>query len=312
MAYTLVTYAEHRRLLSGLQVDNRIWPLTAAARSAGISGLPQTNMEIIENWQSCRGKLSRLARAIAGQRINPRNSRPVSRTSLKAPLLYPRKVICAGANYYDHFEEMLGGRKIKKSDLGRPYFFLKPPTTTIVGPGNTVKMPYDDRTFDWEIELAAVIGKRCREVPIRDAFEVVAAYTVAIDLTARDLQMSTKSPLGFDWWGGKSQDTHCPIGPGLVPADQVSSPQNLDLRLSVNGDLKQDSNTAGMIFSMAELISHASRYGTLEPGDLILTGTPAGVGFANRTFLKPGDRIVASIEQIGTLDVSVQRKKGKK
>jgi 2-keto-4-pentenoate hydratase/2-oxohepta-3-ene-1,7-dioic acid hydratase in catechol pathway len=221
-----------------------------------------------------------------------------------APLLYPGKVLCAGANYYDHIAEM--GVPDTRKEAQRLFFFFKPPRNAVVGPGDTVRMPLGTEAFDWEVELAAVIGRTARNVGVESALGHVAAYTVAIDFSARDLNRAPETFYKLDWVAGKAHDTCCPMGPRLVPAAALRDPQDLGLRLSVNGETKQDARTSGMIFSIAEQIATLSRIMTLDPGDVVLTGTPAGVGAPKRSFLKVGDRVEAEIEGIGTLAVTIQ------
>jgi hypothetical protein len=181
---------------------------------------------------------------------------------------------------------------------------MKPPRNAVVGPGATVHMPIGTHAFDWEIELAAVIGRTARNVSVEDALSHVAAYTVAIDFSARDHNRAPETFYKLDWVAGKANDTCCPLGPRLVPASAVADPQNLALKLWVNGQLKQDGHSSQMIFSLAEQIATASRIMTLDPGDLLLTGTPAGVGVPKQTFLKVGDQVDAEIEGIGRLSVT--------
>jgi 2-keto-4-pentenoate hydratase/2-oxohepta-3-ene-1,7-dioic acid hydratase in catechol pathway len=229
----------------------------------------------------------------------------VGSADLLAPVGHPGKVLCAGANYYDHMAEM-GFADVKK-ETQRLFFFFKPPRHAIVGPGETVEMPRHTRMLDWEIELAAIIGAPARYVTVDQALDHVAGYTVAIDLSARDFNRAPDQFYKFDWVAGKAIDTGCPIGPWVVPADAISDPQDLGLRLWVNGELKQDSRTDRMIYSVAEQVARASEIMTLDPGDVLLTGTPAGVGVPRGTFLQVGDRIDAEIEGVGRLSVGIGR-----
>ena len=219
-------------------------------------------------------------------------------------MLYPGKVLCAGANYYDHMAEM-GFPGVKK-ETQKLFFFFKPPRNAIVGPGATVVMPRNTQKYDWEIELAAVIGKTARYVTPEQALDHVAGYTISIDMSARDFNMAPDQFYKFDWVAGKATDTSCPLGPWIVPAGVLPDPQNIALKLAVNGEIKQNSNTNQMIYSVAEQIARASELMTLDPGDVLLTGTPAGVGVPRGTFLKAGDRIDADIASIGTLSVTIQ------
>jgi 2-keto-4-pentenoate hydratase/2-oxohepta-3-ene-1,7-dioic acid hydratase in catechol pathway len=166
-------------------------------------------------------------------------------------------------------------------------------------------MPLDTKCLDWEIELAAVIGRTARAVSEKDALAAIGAYTVAIDVSARDLNRVPESFFKLDWVAGKANDTCCPMGPVVVPAAFLKDPQDLPLLLKVNGETKQNARTSGMIFSIAEQIAKLSRIMTLDPGDVVLTGTPAGVGAPKGTFLKVGDKIDATIEGIGTLSVEI-------
>jgi len=219
------------------------------------------------------------------------------------PLQYPGKVLCAGANYYDHIKEM--GVPDLRKEAQKLFFFFKPPRNALVGPGRTVRYPRDSKMFDWEVELAAVIGRTARRLTMANALEHVAAYSIGIDLSARDLNRAPETFYKLDWVAGKAQDTCCPLGPRLVPAKFIRDPQDLALKLSVNGQVKQDARTSGMIFDIREQLVTLSAIMTLDPGDIILTGTPAGVGMPKQTFLKPGDRVDAEIESIGKLSVEI-------
>ena len=193
-----------------------------------------------------------------------------------------------------------------KKETQKLFFFFKPPRNAIVGPGATVVMPRNTQKYDWEIELAAVIGKTARYVMPEQALDHVAGYTISIDMSARDFNMAPDQFYKFDWVAGKATDTSCPLGPWIVPAGVLPDPQNIALKLAVNGEIKQNSNTNQMIYSVAEQIARASELMTLDPGDVLLTGTPAGVGVPRGTFLKAGDRIDADIASIGTLSVTIQ------
>jgi 2-keto-4-pentenoate hydratase/2-oxohepta-3-ene-1,7-dioic acid hydratase in catechol pathway len=169
-----------------------------------------------------------------------------------------------------------------------------------------VRKPIGTHAFDWEVELAAVIGRTARNVGEAEALSHVAAYTVAIDFSARDLNRAPETFYKLDWVAGKAHDTCCPMGPRLVPASAFADPQDIGLRLRVNGQTKQDARTSGMIFSVAEQIAALSRIMTLDPGDVILTGTPAGVGVPKGTFLSVGDTVEAEIDGIGSFAVTIQ------
>jgi 2-keto-4-pentenoate hydratase/2-oxohepta-3-ene-1,7-dioic acid hydratase in catechol pathway len=236
---------------------------------------------------------------------------PLAEVKLHAPLLYPGTIYCAGANYADHVAEMARAQNMPPPadprTLGlKPWFFIKPPRACVVGPGARVARPHGSQKLDWEAELVAVIGRLARNVSVEEALNYVAGYTVANDLSARDLSRRTQLPPGnpfhFDWTAHKGFEGSCPLGPWITPARELPDPQRLAIRLWVNGALKQDSNTSQMIYSVAEQISHLSSIATLHPGDIILTGTPAGVGAGRNEFLQPGDHVEVEIEALGRLE----------
>ncbi|MEV0286964.1 fumarylacetoacetate hydrolase family protein [Kribbella sp. NPDC050820] len=270
----------------GVLVDGAVRAAPDDFRSAGL-------MDALSRWDD---------HAPALRRLDVSSLVPVPGGVLIAPLTYPRKVICAGANYYSHAQEM--GTQPPDPD-GEPFFFLKPPTTTIVGPWDEVSLPDGESNVDWEAELAVVIGRGGRDISAAEALDHVAGYAVANDLSARGLFPRTDAvfpPFDWDWLRHKGFDGFCPLGPGVVPSWLIEDPHDLGLRLSVNGQLKQDGTTADMVVPIPRLIAAASRILTLEPGDVILTGTPAGVGMPRHTFLCPGDVVVTEIERIGRLE----------
>lgn len=229
------------------------------------------------------------------------------------PPLEPGTIYCAGANYADHVAEMARARgELPPPDpraLGlKPWFFIKP-RGCAVGSGARVARPAGCRKLDWEAELVAVIGTPARNVPVATALDYVSGYAIANDLSARDLsrrpQLAPGSPFHFDWTAHKGFEGSCPLGPRITPAAEVPDPQRLAIRLWVNGVLKQDSSTSQMIYSVAEQIAHLSTLITLQPGDIVLTGTPAGVGAARNEFLQPGDKVEIEIERLGRLETFI-------
>jgi 2-keto-4-pentenoate hydratase/2-oxohepta-3-ene-1,7-dioic acid hydratase in catechol pathway len=214
-----------------------------------------------------------------------------SPTRLLAPLR-PGKVVAIGLNYRDHI------RETGMDAPGAPLVFAKFPSS-VVGPEEAVVLPAAaPERVDWEVELAVVIGRTMRDVGAEHALEHVAAYTVANDVSARDVQLGDGQ-----WVRGKSFDTFCPLGPVLVTPDELPDPQTLALRTRVNGETVQDSVTSEMIFSVAEILSYCARCFTLEPGDVVLTGTPWGCGgfMTPPRYLRPGDVMECEIDGIGTL-----------
>jgi 2-keto-4-pentenoate hydratase/2-oxohepta-3-ene-1,7-dioic acid hydratase in catechol pathway len=212
------------------------------------------------------------------------------------PIERPQKIICVGLNYRDHAEEQ-GVDAPEK-----PILFAKWPNT-LIGPGDPIVLPAISEKVDYEAELGVVIGSRARDVSVESALEAVGGYVCVNDVSARDLQFSDGQ-----WTRGKSPDTFCPVGPKVVPAAEIPDPQALAIRAILNGDVMQDSSTANMIFGVAEIVSFISQVITLEPGDLIATGTPAGVGVFRDppVFLQDGDEITIEIEGIGALTNPVQ------
>lgn len=297
--FALATIEKNGQSVACIEKQGRFYPLADLVRDRDAARPPADLIGLFGDWERNRPLLQELA-----ARCDPGAGIAADGAQVLAPLLYPGKILCAGANYFDHLAEM-GMPGAKKEDQ-RLFFFMKPPRNAVVGPGPTVHMPIATQAFDWEIELAAVIGKRARNVPVAGALEHVAFYTVAIDFSARDHNRAPETFYKLDWVAGKAHDTCCPLGPRLVPAEAIADPQNLGLRLWVNGELKQDGRSSDMIFSVAEQIATASRIMTLDPGDVLLTGTPAGVGAPKKTFLKLGDRVDAQIEGIGRLSVTVQ------
>jgi 2-keto-4-pentenoate hydratase/2-oxohepta-3-ene-1,7-dioic acid hydratase in catechol pathway len=210
------------------------------------------------------------------------------------------KIVCVGMNYRDHAEE--AGLEVPE----RPILFAKWPNA-LVGPGEPIVLPGFTSELDYEAELGVVIGRRARDLDAAESLDAVAGYVCVNDVSARELQFQDGQ-----WTRGKSLDTFCPVGPRLVPAADVPDPQALGIRCRVNGELLQDSSTAHMVFSVAELIAYASRGMTLEPGDLIATGTPAGVGFTRNppVFLRPGDEVTVEIDGVGVLTNPVRAEGG--
>jgi 2-keto-4-pentenoate hydratase/2-oxohepta-3-ene-1,7-dioic acid hydratase in catechol pathway len=240
------------------------------------------------------------APALADLQAINRPPLPYQPADLLAPIPEPkRNVMCVGLNYLKHAEEgaRAAGRAVKLPPV--PMFFTKA-THAVNGP--YANIPYDvavSTQIDWEVELGVVIGKRGKNISAADAFDYVFGYTVVNDISARDLQNGH----GGQFFKGKSLDGACPMGPWIVTADEISDPHNLPLRCRVNGVVKQDSNTNDLIFKIPTLIESLSRGMTLEPGDVLATGTPQGVGFARTPpeFLKPGDVVECEVEGIGVI-----------
>jgi 2-keto-4-pentenoate hydratase/2-oxohepta-3-ene-1,7-dioic acid hydratase in catechol pathway len=236
---------------------------------------------------------------------NPPGAIPIEKAELLVPVPKPNKIFLLAGNYAEHVKEG-GGTPAERAETF-PYVFMKPPSTTLTHPNRPVVLPKAAPDgVDWELELAVVIGRRCKNVAEADALKYVAGYTIVNDVSQRRYRPNPNRKARdrdafFDWLHGKWFDTFCPCGPCAVSADSVPDPQNLTLELTVNGEVKQKGSTAQMVFPVAAVIEFISKMVTLEPGDLISTGTPAGVGAAKGTFLKPGDVVRGTIPEIGTL-----------
>ena len=216
-----------------------------------------------------------------------------SRVRLMAPVPDPQKIICIGLNYRDHAAE--SGVPVP----AEPILFSKYPTS-LIGDGETIILPSVSQEVDYEAELVVVIGRTGRHIPRERAFEYVGGYAVGHDVSARDWQLNKP---GKQWMAGKTFDTFAPVGPVLVTPDEIENPHELGIRLRLNGQLMQESSTSQLIFGVDELIAYLSQVFTLEPGDMIFTGTPPGVGMARKppVWLKPGDTVEVEIDHLGTL-----------
>ena len=245
--------------------------------------------------------------AVAQAAGNPALSRPLAGVKLAAPLPAPGKLLCLAGNYAAHIEEG-GGTYVGKEKM-IPRFFIKP-TTSIIATGEAIRIPPSTAFADWELELAVVIGTRGRDLTPAQAEAHIAGYTIFNDISARELTFRQELPQQqgdyyFDWLVGKWLDTFGPMGPWITLKDEVPHPDRLGMKLWHNGQLQQDANTGQMIFSPAEAIAFISQFVTLEPGDLISTGTPAGVGHSKKVRLQPGDTIRGEIDGLGVLENTV-------
>jgi 2-keto-4-pentenoate hydratase/2-oxohepta-3-ene-1,7-dioic acid hydratase in catechol pathway len=305
MTYSLLSYQSDRGPRAGMRIGDRVYDVEQ------VTGRPQwsTVMGMLDEWEEAGARCNTLARHLANDRgtaaLDP------GQVKLLAPLLYPGTLYCAGANYRDHVEEMAKARGMPPpptmKDLGEVAgHFIKTSRSAVVGPGAIVPIPNATQRLDWELELAAVIGKRATNVKAADALDYVAGYTIANDLSARDRSRRAKLEPGslmyYDWIAHKSFDGSCPMGPYFVPSPFISDPNALDMKLWVNGELMQDSNTSNQIFDIGEQIEALSHRVTLQPGDVVLTGTPAGVGSGRGQFLKAGDVVKLWIAEIGEFE----------
>jgi acylpyruvate hydrolase len=283
----LVSYEADRIWRSGILLDDVVVDTTQAAAHAGLDdGDWQSNRFVIAVSAPTRQSLGDAAAELLAA------SMPVDGLRLGPPIPDPDKILCMGLNYRDHAAE--AGLDLPTV----PLFFAKF-RNSLIGPGDQIVLPAAaSGKVDYEAELAVVIGRRCRDVAAEDALEHVAGAMAFNDVSARDLQAQASQ-----WTVGKAIDTFAPCGPALVLRDEISDLQALGIRTRVNGETLQDANTSLMVFGVAEAISFLTRVMTLEPGDMIATGTPAGVGMARqpRIWLRDGDTVEVEIDELGTL-----------
>ena len=288
----LVTFAADGHSRVGL-VDA---DMTVTALDDVVAGAPGDMLGVIERWD-------RIAPSMAEPALRSAGGIPLDRVRLLAPIPRPRRnIFCVGWNYAEHFAE---GKAFRSSGAPQevpehPALFTKNPAA-VTGPDAPVWHPGSRSTeLDWEVELAVVIGKGGRDIEETAALDHVFGYTVGNDVSVRDYQRTRH---GGQWFKGKNFDTHCPLGPWIVTADEIPDPQVLDISSRINGETKQASNTRYMVFGVARIIAELSSGMALETGDIILTGTPSGVGFARTPpeFLKPGDVMEMEVGGIGVL-----------
>jgi 2,4-diketo-3-deoxy-L-fuconate hydrolase len=286
-------------------IEDTEGPAVALVRDESVHVLPgrRTLRDLLQNWPR---NLERLEAALERGALGP--ARRVSQTRFLPPVPNPPNLYMAGANYLDHVREMRGlaaDAPVEKPAAG-PFMFLKP-TTTLVGHKHPVTLARGAEDVDWEVELAAVIGRRAYRVAAEDALDYVAGYTVVNDISVRGgwKREGAEPPMTWDWLWQKGWQTSCPCGPWLLPARLCPAPGDLAITLTVNGSIEQQSRTSNMIFSLEEQVEYLSRLLPLVPGDIVSTGTCAGVGAGKGRFLTPGDLMVATIEHIGTLENAV-------
>ncbi|MGA1980779.1 MAG: fumarylacetoacetate hydrolase family protein [Sedimentisphaerales bacterium] len=294
----LITFKKNTSICAGVLTDNGIVDLSDNFQS--VQQIIAGGIETIKKIQSTVDKCSKFT--------NP------SAVKLLAPVPDPPKVLALAGNYSQHIAEVgitLGlSDSPRKTTVPRPFLM---PSTAIIGHGEEIPWPAYSREIDYEIELAIVVGKEAKCISPQRAKECIAGYTIANDVSARSVTFAKgrkKRPWDefYDWLNGKWADGFLPIGPCIVTADEIENPQNLQMTLKVNGEIRQNANTSKMIFSVCQIVSFLSYLMTLQPGDIIATGTPEGVAMASGNFLKAGDKIECTIEKLGTLTNTLGRK----
>jgi 2-keto-4-pentenoate hydratase/2-oxohepta-3-ene-1,7-dioic acid hydratase in catechol pathway len=280
----IVRYVEKNESKLGAVKGDGIVDLTRRFPS-----LSDNTIELIQQWRDLKSNFEKVI-----SETTPDTA--LANVHLLAPVARPGKVMAIGLNYADHIRET--SQKMPTHQI----WFTKA-VTSINGPSDPVELPIASAQVDYEAELVVIVGKRCKHVPKESAADVVFGYCAGNDVSVRDWQMQTTQ-----WVLGKSFDTHAPIGPWIVTADEIGDPHTMDIRCFVNGDMRQNSNTENLVFNVYEQIAHLSRVMTLEPGDIIFTGTPGGVGLAMRPpqWLKTGDKVRVEIDRIGSIEAEMQ------
>jgi len=293
----LITYSRNQSISCGILADNGLIDIPSAWSGPNP---PRSIKKILRRGQSYLEKLAEPAQSTDVLT-------PLEQVKLLAPIPRPGKVIALAGNYSEHIKE--AGLALGLSDSPRkttvPRPFLMPPTV-VIGPDEEIPWPCYSKQIDYEIELAVIIGKEAKCIEPDDALDYVAGYTICNDVSARSVtfregRSSRPWDEFYDWLNGKWADGFLPMGPCLLTADEIDNVQNLDMELKVNGEVRQKANTSRMIYPVADIVSFLSHIMTLEPCDIIATGTPAGVAMATGKFLQPGDTIECRIENLGTL-----------
>jgi acylpyruvate hydrolase len=289
----------------GVELESGILDIPDAASHFGrkyhVRGhsFPTTMMDLL-HWESgidvVRQIVQRYEKTPEGERLM---TRPLNSVTLEAPISRPGKIVALGKNYMDHVEET-GSEKPEF-----PVVYSKFPSS-VIGPDDVIPIPKISSEIDWEVELGVVIGKSCKGVTEKKALDYVAGYTIINDVTARDLQLGDGQ-----WVRGKSLDGFCPMGPCIVTRDELGDASKLKMHTKVNGVVKQESSTSNLMFNVPKIVSYLSKSFTLEPGDVIATGTPSGVGFVRMPpeYLKVGDKVELYIEKIGYLNNKISQTK---
>lgn len=291
----LVTYTTSGSTQAGIVIDELVYPLSGF-------GLPDSIVEFLALEDAGMTKLAEASKGASG-------GTPIGDVELEAAVPDPTAVFLLAGNYQSHIVEDSGHDPVKKEEI-TPRIFIKP-INSVIGTGDPIEVPVVSDTVDYELEIAAVIGKRAKHVSVEDAYNYVAGYVVFNDVSARKLntvghRKERDGDTYFDWLIGKWCDSFAAVGPQLVTRDEIPDPTDLEMSLTVNGELRQHSSAGEMIFTVPDAIAYLSQFVTIEPGALICMGTPGGVGYATNTWLNTGDTVVAEIEKLGRLENPVK------
>jgi 2-keto-4-pentenoate hydratase/2-oxohepta-3-ene-1,7-dioic acid hydratase in catechol pathway len=298
-AMKLVTFIHEKTTGIGIVDGGKVLDCTSAWRRFGRGEAPADMLGLIAGGETALEQLRDVLQSAGRSPEDPQLWKPLARVRLQAPIPLPAKnVFCVGRNYKAHIEEGARARGREVVFPPVPEFFSKPPTT-VIGHDDDVRINTRQmQQLDYEVELGLVIGRKARDVASDAALESIFGYTIINDITARDLQV-----LHGQWFKGKSLDTSCPMGPWILPSDEFGEPSGHRITLRVNSQTRQDSSTSDMLFGCADIVASLSEGLTLEPGDIVATGTPSGValGMSPQAWLKDGDVVEAEIDGIGVL-----------
>jgi 2-keto-4-pentenoate hydratase/2-oxohepta-3-ene-1,7-dioic acid hydratase in catechol pathway len=309
----LCRFRDSNRERIGLYADDRVIDLGQLAAALGDDplsdalGMMQDLIELLPPDGTLCHQVASLVLRISelSPSMQAGLTRPLAQVEMLPPIARPPKLLLLAGNYLEHVKEQ--GDVAAEREQTFPYVFSKPPSTTMIGSGQTFSIPpASPNKIDYELELAVVIGRRCRDVQAQDALQYVAGYTVINDISDRGFRPNPKRQERprdkfFDWLHGKWHDGSCPCGPCLTTVDEIPDPHALKMHLAIDGETRQEASSGLQVFSISEVIAFISSFVTLEPGDIISTGTPSGVGNATGRYLRSGNEVHATIEKIGTL-----------
>lgn len=305
--HALARYRSDNKTRTAMVLEDQLYDLQQLVDACAITSTASKALllsgigEMISRWDEAENVIADLAAATT--KLKSEGKLPAAlgeaknHPALTLPFM-PSQIFAAGSNYVEHAHEM-GTVLAAKAD-SKPYMFLKA-TSSVIGPGENVVIPSQVKRPDWEVELGVVIGRGGRRIPVESSMDHVAGYVVVNDVSARDQTRREDYPFKFDWFQGKSFDTFAPVGPWFVPRACIDDPQSLKLGMDINREPMQNGSAAEMIWTIREQIAYLSTIVTLQPGNLIATGTPTGVGMGRGIFLKPGDNMRAWVESIGEL-----------
>ncbi|MFW6163094.1 MAG: fumarylacetoacetate hydrolase family protein [Planctomycetota bacterium] len=307
----LVTFLRDDAMRLGAMAGDHVVDLAEASKATGNPPLATDMIALLETGAEGL-RVAEAALRAAEQAPSDAFVYPVREVELQAPVPCPRKLLLLAGNYSSHLEEE--GRAAREKAEQTPRVFMKPPSTTVNRPGGDIVLSPYAQWVDWEVELACVVGRAAKYVSAEEAQRHIAGYTIVNDVSEREFKVADRTKTEdfdrfFDWLNGKWPDGFAPMGPCLVTPDELPEDLDLGISLTVNGETMQDGRTSQLTYTCPEIIAYISRWVTLEPGDVIATGTPAGIGKVRGLRLHPGDVVRCTIEGIGTLENRVVREK---